>query len=331
MHMLNSLHRRRLLQGMAAAFCLPGVQALAQKSAWPSRNIRFVTQSAPGDAVDVRLRELLLDLSPLLNGATLIPDNKPGAGGVLAHQSVLNAAADGYSVLLANATMTILPAFNRKLPYNPLEAFTPVAVQGLSPIGLAIPASRPEKTLEDWVQWARGQGDQINYGSVGNGSVSHLYGFQLAEDMGLRATHIPFKGSTPGLLAMLAGDVHYGMYDTFSLRPLLTKGDLRVLAIAGEQRSKFLPDVPTFKELGHPGYDRAGWTGYFVKKETPLEIVARLAQSINQVNAKPEWAGKREQLWSEWHSMTPAQLATRVQMDAQAWALIVKRTGVYAD
>src|SRR5690606_4783203 len=114
--------------------------------------------------------ELLLDLGPLLNGQTLIPDNKPGAGGVLAHQSVLNAPADGYSVLLANATMTILPAFNRKLSYNPLEEFTPVAVQGLSPIGLAIPASRPEKTLDDWLQWARQQGDQLNYGSVGNGS-----------------------------------------------------------------------------------------------------------------------------------------------------------------
>ncbi|MGO1766700.1 hypothetical protein CAP48_08890 [Advenella sp. S44] len=329
--MLFSLDRRRMLLGVAATLCLPGVRALAQASGWPGRNIRFVTQSAPGDAVDVRLRELLLDLGPLLNGQTLIPDNKPGAGGVLAHQSVLNAPADGYSVLLANATMTILPAFNRKLSYNPLEEFTPVAVQGLSPIGLAIPASRPEKTLDDWLQWARQQGDQLNYGSVGNGSVSHLYGFQLADDMGFRATHIPFKGGTPGLLAMLAGDVHYGMYDTFSLRPLLNKGGLRVLAVTGEKRSRFLPNVPTFKELGHAGYDRMGWTGYFLKKETPVEIVARLAQSINQVNAKPQWSTKREQLWSEWHDMTPEQLATRVQTDAQAWASIVQKTGVYAD
>lgn len=329
--MVFSIHRRRLLQGAAAAFSLPGLQALAQTSGWPGRNIRFVTQSAPGDAVDVRLRELLLDLSPKLNGQTLIPDNKPGAGGVLAHQSVLNAPADGYSVLIANATMTILPAYNRKLPYNPLQAFTPAAVQGLSPIGLAIPASRSEKTLEAWLQWARQQGGQLNYGSVGNGSVSHLYGFQLADDTGLLATHIPFKGATPGLLGMLAGDISYGMYDTFSLRPLLDKGGLRVLAVTGEERSKFLPQVPTFKELGYVGYDRTGWTGYFFRRETPSEIVASLARSINQINATPTWAHKRDLLWSEWHSMTPEELTARVQADAKAWASIVQRTGVYAD
>ncbi len=326
-----SRYRRRLLQGAAATLCLPGIPALAQSSGWPSRNIRFVTQSAPGDAVDTRLRDILIDLAPLLNGAPLVPDNRPGAGGVLAHQSVLNAPADGYSVLLGNATMTVLPAFNRKLSYDPQKEFTPVAVQGLSPIGLAIPASRPETTLADWLAWARQQGDRLNYGSVGNGSVSHLYGFQLAGDMGLNATHVPFKGATPGLLAMLAGDVHYGMYDTFSLRSLLDKGGLRVLAVTGDQRSKFLPDVPTFKELGHANYERMGWTAYFLRTSTDPEIVARLAQAINQVNMRPEAARKREDLWSEWRSMTPAELTTRVRTDAAAWAAIVDKAGVYAD
>lgn len=328
--MASSLTRRHLLQAASSTLlgALPGLALATQ--AWPGRTIRFATQSAPGDPVDLRLRDFLQSLGPVLNGPTLVTDNKPGAGGVLSTQSVLNAPADGNHVLVANATMTILPAFNRKLPYNPLKDLVPVALQGQSQIGLAIPASRPEKTLEEWMRWARKQGGQLNYNSVGNGSVSHLYGYQLADTLGLQATHIPFKGANPGLMAMLAGDIQYCMLDTFTLRPLLSKGDLRLLAIAGSDRNKFLPDIPTFAELGYPGFERTGWTGYFVRAGTPTTAVERLAQAMNQVNATPEWARKREAMWSIWRSMTPAELAHQVQSEAEAWAAVVQKAGVYA-
>ncbi|MET4576255.1 Bug family tripartite tricarboxylate transporter substrate binding protein [Ottowia thiooxydans] len=329
--MALSLRRRLLMQSAAASVFCPVLPGFGQAPVWPNRIVRFVSQSGAGDPVDLRMRDFMLGLAPLLGGATLVPDNKPGAGGVLAHQSVLNAPADGNSVLLGNASMTILPSFNRKLPYSPQNDLVPVAIQGLSPIGLAIPASRPEKTLKEWLQYARRQSGQLNYSSVGNGSPSHLYGFQLADDMGFQATHIPFKGGNPGLLAMLAGDVQYGMYDTFTLRPLLTKNSLRVLAVTGDERSKFLPDVPTFKELGHAGYERMGWTGYFFKAGTAQSIVDRLAQSINQLNGTPEWAKKREDLWSSWRAMSPAVMARQVKSDTEAWAAIVQKTGVYAD
>jgi tripartite-type tricarboxylate transporter receptor subunit TctC len=281
--------------------------------------------------VDLRMREFLQGLAPLLGGATLVPDNRPGAGGVLSTQSVLSAPADGHSVLLGNATMTILPAFNRKLPYDPLVQLAPVALSGLSPIGLAVPTMRPEKTLADWVKWARGQQGQLNYCSVGNGSVSHLYGFQLADQLGFHATHIPFKGGTPGLLAMATGDVQYAMLDIFSLRPMLARGTLKLLAVTGEERSRFVPNVPTFRELGHPGFERTGWTGYFVRSGTPQPIVDRLAQAIDQHNGTPEWHRKREELWSTWRAMAPADLGRKVRSDAEAWAAIVRKTGVYAE
>lgn len=328
--MASPLTRRHLLQA-ASSTVLGALPTLALAQAWPGRTIRFATQSAAGDPVDLRLRDFLQSLGPVLKGPTLVTDNKPGAGGVLSTQSFLHAPADGNHVLVANATMTILPAFNRKLPYDPLKDLVPVALQGQSQIGLAIPASRPEKTLEDWLRWARKQGGRLNYNSVGNGSVSHLYGYQLADTLGLQATHIPFKGATPGLLSMLAGDIQYCMLDTFTLRPLLTKGDLRLLAIAGSERNKFLPDVPTFAELGHAGFERTGWTGYFVKAGTPAPLVERLAQAMNQVNATPEWARKREELWSIWRSMTPAELARQVRSESEAWAAVVQKAGVYAE
>lgn len=326
-----SISRRHLLQGASAALACPPWLASATTQDWPRRVIKFVTQSAPGDPVDLRLREFLQELGPLLGGATLVPDNKPGAGGVLSAQSVLNAPADGYNVLLATATMTILPAFNRKLPYDPLTQLTPVSFQGLSPIGLAIPSSRPGKSLAEWGKWAKAQKGRLNYCSVGNGSVSHLYGFQVADRLGLEATHIPFKGANPGILALVGGDVQYAMLDIFSLRPLLTRGDLRLLAITGDERSKFLPNVPTFAELGLQGFDRMGWTGYFVRTGTPQAIIVRLAQAVGQLNATPEWERKREDQWSGWSNMTPGELARKVRAEAAAWAAIVHKAGVYAE
>ncbi len=322
------ISRRRLVQAFPAALACTPLFASAKAENWPSRPIRFVTQSAAGDPVDMRLREFLNGLGPLLKGASFVPDNKPGAGGILSTQSVLNSPADGYSILVANATMTILPSFNRKLPYNPLTQLTPVALQGLSPIGLAIPASRPEKTVAEWVKWAKSQKGELNYCSVGNGSVSHLYGFQLADRMGFEATHIPFKGATPGLLAMGAGDIHYAMLDVFSLRPLLSQGTLRLLAITGEERSRFLPDVPTFKELGFEGFERTGWTGYFVRAGTAPGIVDSLAKAIDQHNATPEWNRRRDEQWSCWRSMSPGDLARKVRAETDAWAAIVQKSGV---
>ena len=329
--MRNDFKRREFLTGVGAM----GMSAMAPsawaQTAWPNRPIRFVTQAAAGDPVELRLRDFAQGLSPLLNGVPAIIDNKPGAGGVLAHQTLLQAPADGYTFMLANAAMTIFPSIYRKLSYSPLKDFTPVAFSGLSPIGLAIPASRPEKTLADWAAWASRQKGKLNYASAGNGSVSHVYGYQVSEDFDLGATHIPYKGVSPALVDMVAGQVHFVMLDTFSLRPLLTKGDLRLLAVTGDRRSKFLPAVPTFAELGHRGYDRMGWTGYYAKAGTPAPILEQMAGAINKLNATTEWTDKRDQVWSDWRAFTPAEMAERVKNETEAYARLIAKIGFYAD
>ena len=118
--------------------------------------------------------------------------------------------------------------------------------------------------------------------------------------------------------------------DIVSLRPFHEKGDIRILAVADEQRSRFLPDVPTFRELGHAGYDRLGWTIYFMKTGTPPAVVQKLAQAINSVNGSPEWERKRLQQWSDWQPLTPAQLEARVKRDQDAWGAIVTRGKIHA-
>ncbi len=323
-------HRRRLIQAALATPFASVLSAQAQ-TAWPSRPLRFVTQTAAGDAVDLRLREFLKGLTPALNNQALVVDNKPGAGGVLSHQVVINAPADGYTVLLANAAMTIAPSIYRKLSYNPVRDFQPVAFSGLAPIGLAIPASHPAKTFKDWLAWARTQGTKLNYASIGNGSVSHLYGYQLSEQLGLPATHVPYKGVAPALLDMMGGNVHFIMMDIFNLRGLLAKGDVRLLAVAMDDRFKYTPEVPTFKELGYAGYDRMGWTGYYVRTGTPATVIDQLAHAINALNATPEWAAKREAQWSHWVPMSPRDMAERFKYETEAWGAIARKTGFVAD
>ena len=306
------------------------VPRLAAAQAWPSRPIRVLTQDAPGGAIDARLREFAVPLSEELK-ATLVVENKVGAGGQIAHQALLTSPADGYNVMLANAAITIIPSLYRKLPYVPTRDFVPVAYSGLSAIALAVPASSPAKTLKDWMEWAKTQKGRLNYGSSGVGSVQHLYGYQLEQQLGLEASHVPYKTAIQFLPDLATGQLQFAMLDVFSLRPFMQKGNVRVLAVTGRERSKFVPAVPTFRELGLEGYERMGWTAYFVRAGTPAAIVDRLAEAIDKVNGQPEWVAKREATWSSYEVLTRVQLAEQVRAETTAWGELIRRTGASLD
>ncbi|RZT28853.1 Bug family tripartite tricarboxylate transporter substrate binding protein [Cupriavidus agavae] len=314
--------------GALSAFGLPPRALAAQ---WPERTVRFVTYSGAGDPVDLRLRDFLQSLAREYHNTPMIVENKTGAAGQIAAQSVLLAPPEGYDFLLANATFTITPTYFRKLQYKPLSDFVPVALSGSAPIGFAVPASNPARTFKEWVAWAKQQRGSLNYASLGNGSVSHLYGFQIRDDFKLDATHIPYKASGAALIDVLRGQISYVMLDTFNLRPLLAKKQLRILAVTGADRSQYLPDVPTFRELGFNGYERTGWTAYMAKAGTSRDIVASLNKSINKVNAMPEWARKRDEVWSVWKPLTPDELHKQLQGEVAAWGDLVRRSGVFGD
>ena len=298
---------------------------------WPERTLRFVTYSGAGDPVDLRLRDFLQALTREYHNTPMIVENKVGAAGQIAAQSVLLAPPEGYDFLLANATFTITPSYFRKLSYQPLSDFVPVALSGSAPIGFAVPASSPARTFKEWVAWARQQRGSLNYASLGNGSVSHLYGFQIRDDFKLDATHIPYKASGAALIDMLRGQISYVMLDTFNLRPLLAKKQVRILAVTGADRSQYLPDVPTFRELGFAGYERTGWTAFMAKRGTSPDIIASLNRSINKINATPEWARKRDEVWSSWKPLTPAELQKQLEAEVVAWGDLVRRSGVFGD
>lgn len=329
--------RRRFIAGAGggllglSALSAMGLPLRASAAQWPDRTVRFVTYSGAGDPVDLRLRDFLQSLAHEYRNTPMIVENKTGAAGQIAAQSVLLAPPEGYDFLLANATFTITPSYFRKLAYKPLSDFVPVALSGSAPIGFAVPASNPARTFKEWVAWAKQQRGTLNYASLGNGSVSHLYGFQIRDDFKLDAIHIPYKASGAALIDMLRGQISYVMLDTFNLRPLLAKNQVRILAVTGADRSPYLPDVPTFRELGFNGYERTGWTAFMAKTGTPTDIVASLNRSINKINATPEWSRKRDEVWSGWKPLTPAELQQQLQSEVAAWGDLVRRSGVFGD
>nr|WP_130392475.1 tripartite tricarboxylate transporter substrate binding protein [Cupriavidus agavae] len=321
--------RRFLMQaggGLAMAFAGP---VLADR--WPSRPIRFVTASSAGDPVDLQLREYQKSLAPSLGNVPMIVDNKAGAAGQIAAQSVLLAPPEGYDFLLASANFTITQSYFRRLPYRPMEDFTPVAMTGAAPIGLAIPASNPSRTLREWTAWAKRQKGALNYASLGNGTVPHLYGFQLTNDFGFEATHIPYKGAGAGLLDILRGQISFMMLDIVNLRPLLAKQQVRILAVTGDERSAHLPDVPTFREQGFNGYERTGWTGLLARRGTPPDIIRTLNHTMDKTSDTDQWRRKRAEVWSSWRPMSPEELQRQMQAEAEAWGALVRRVGVYGD
>lgn len=325
------LARRRFLTQAGGGALAMALSSAGLAAPWPSRPIRFVTASGAGDPVDVQLREYLKSLSQELGNVPMVVENKVGAAGQIAAQSVLLSPPEGYDVLLANANFTITPSFFRKLAYRPLQDFTPIAMTGAAPIGLAIPASHPGRSFREWIDWARRQGGALNYASLGNGTVPHLYGFQLAGDFGFDATHIPYKAGGPALIDMLRGQISFMMLDVVNLRPVLAKEQVRILAITGTERSKHLPAVPTFGELGFDGYERTGWTGLMARSGTPPGIVDALNRATDKISATSYWTRKREEVWSTWRPMAPAEIQRQLQREATAWGTLVRRAGIYGD
>lgn len=317
--------RRCFLQAAASGVAGLALPAFAQ-SDWPARPVRVVTHSAAGDPNDLVVRRFAQAVSTEL-GQNLVIENTPGAGGVLAHREFLRTPADGYSILHANVAVTLLPSTHPKLPYNPLAEFAPVAFMGWNALGLAIPANHPAKTYAEWAAWARTQKGKLNFGSGGNGSVQHLYGWQLSDHLGLDATHISYRGTGPAIRDMVGGQTHFVLSDTFSLRSFASGGQLRILAVTGPERSRYLPDVPTLGEFGAPNFEKRGWNAWFFKTGTPQAAVDRLASVANRVNALPEWAALREQLWIDWRPLTPAEVAAQVRRETESWAQVVKKSG----
>lgn len=280
----------RAALAVAAAACLPGAGAQAQTPApiAGGRPIRMVIGFPAGGPLDAHARLWTDPLARLL-GQPVIVDYKAGAGGTVGAQFVATAPPDGLTLLLANTgTMVINPALYRKLPYDTLRSFIPVARTAQQPLALVVHPDVPARTLPEFIDLLKRNPGRLNYGSAGNGGISHLVPEMLKASTGTYMVHIPYRGSAPAFTDLIAGQVQFMAESVPQAAQYAKAGKIRALAVTGRQRNVALPDVPTAIEAGLKGFEVVGFYGVLAPAGVPAAVIERLSAAFAQVLAQPE-------------------------------------------
>jgi tripartite-type tricarboxylate transporter receptor subunit TctC len=275
----------KLLMGVAVA-AVTTVAATAQ-TAYPNRPIKLIVSQAPGGSSDTIARMWAEHAGKALGG-TIVVENKPGAGGLIAAQNALNAPADGYTMLFGSVSLMVLNQFTYKpLPYNPEKDFTGVAMLTTVPFVLSTNPATGIKTLKDLTEKAKAAPGKLNFASAGLGNSTHLAVELLADAAGISMTHIPYKGEADGVMATIGGQTEAMAPVYGTALPHIKAGKLNPLAVLSPQRTAELPDVPTLSELGIKGFDNMGWSAVVARSGTPADIVEKINKATEAFHSNP--------------------------------------------
>jgi tripartite-type tricarboxylate transporter receptor subunit TctC len=323
---------REGLMRCGVAFVLSlALAGYAAAQGYPNKPIHIVAPSTPGDAPDVIARLLADKLSTAL-GTQVIVDNKPGAGGVVGSEFVAKAAPDGYTVIMGNAgSHGINAAVYTKLPYDIQRDFAPVSQIAVAPNIFVINPEIPAKTIQEFVAYAKARPGKLAYASGGNGSSSHM-SMELFKSMtGVDLIHVPYKGSSPALTDVVAGQDAIMSVNMPPAVPLVKAGKLRALAVTTSTRSPLMPEVPTVAESGLPGYETVAWFGVLAPAGTPRDVVDKLSVEIAKIARLPEMRERLTSLGAEPVGSTPEQFAAIIARDIAKWTALSKSVGIKVD
>jgi tripartite-type tricarboxylate transporter receptor subunit TctC len=279
---------RRWLPRSSAAALLATLAALAlpAAAAYPDKPIRLIVGQQPGSALDNAVRVITPPLSESL-GQQVVIDNRAGAGGMIAMQIGLAAAPDGYTLVNAGSPQMIAPFLFRKLDYDLFRDFVPVARLTVTQNALVVPPSLAVGDVRSLIALLKAKPSEFNLASAGVGSASHLAGELFNAMTGVRAVHVPYKGGAAAVTALLGNEAQYLITPLAAIIGQIQAGRLKALAVGGETRAVQLPAVPTMEEAGVKGYRSSGWNGIFAPRGTPAPVVAKLADTIRDLTARP--------------------------------------------
>ncbi|MEY3520504.1 MAG: hypothetical protein RLZZ177_1219 [Pseudomonadota bacterium] len=315
---------RRTLLGLAAAACLP-LAAWAQ--AYPNKPITLLVPFPPGGPTDLVARVLAKKMSEQM-GQSIVIDNKPGANGNIAAVAAAKAPADGYTVLYNTSSIALSPALYKNLAYDVQRDLAPVALTAVVPLALVVNPGVPVNNVREFIAYAKANPGKLSYGSAGNGNVTHLAAFQLVRHHDIDATHVPYRGSAPADVDLVAGQIQF-MTDTInSVMPFVKDKRLKLLAVTTSQRMSLFPDVPTLSETVMPGFEAGAWQGIMVPANTPKAVVQRLNAEINKALQSAEVKEKLALQGAEPLGSTPEEYGAYVKKELARWAAVVKATGV---
>ena len=308
--------------------CLASI-AVAQP--YPNKPIRLIVPSTPGDAADLVARLVALKLSPVL-GQPVTVENRPGAGGVIGSEAAAKSAPDGYTLIMGNAgSHSINAAVYPKLPYDIQRDFVPLSQVAVAPNIAVINPMVPANSIAEFIAYAKSQPGKLSYASGGNGSSAHM-SMELFKFMsGVDIQHVPYKGSSPALTDLMAGQVAIFIGNLPPTVPLIKAGKLRALAVTAKSRSALMPELPTISEAGLPGYETIAWYGVLTPAGTPPEIVRKLAAEIAKITRSPDMRDKLVEMGVDPVGGTPEEFKALIDSDIAKWKPIAKKAGIKID
>ena len=298
---------------------------------YPQKPIRLVVPFAPGGSSSIVARAVAAEMEKSL-GQPIVIDNKPGGGGNVAMVEVAKAEPDGYTLIIGHVgSLAMNPFMYDKLPYDVDRDFAAVSLLAIVPAIFVVHESVPAKNLQEFVALAKAQPGKLNYGSAGNGSAGHLAMEYLKQTAGIDIQHVPYKGTGPNIIDLVAGRTQAASAGTPPLMPHVKSGKLRVIAVGTAKRLHTLPDVGTVAEQGYPGFETSQWYGLNAPAKTPEAIIQRLAKeaakAAHSTSVKERFAADD----AEAVGSTPAEYAAFIKKEQARWSKVVRAAGIKAD
>ena len=330
------MRRSAIVAALLAPFAIV-IQASAQTpaaapdAAWPTQQIRLIVPYSAGGTTDM-LGRLAADYIGKRTGATVIVENRTGAGGNIGADIVVKAPPDGHTLaMVTNGVMTVNPSLYHAMPFDPATDLVVAAILGEAPQVVVVSKGVPAKTLQEFVALSKAKPGSINYASAGIGSSNQLSALQLERIAGIKMVHVPYRGAAPAVTDLASGQVQMMSVGVAPVISLVRDGQLRLLAATTEKRMPLLPDLPTASESGALGYESTTWFGVIAPAATPAPIVARINGLMRDLVADPDTKKRFDAAFLIAWSPTPAEARKLVATEAAMWRKIIKDAGIKVD
>jgi tripartite-type tricarboxylate transporter receptor subunit TctC len=323
------LPRRNFLQLAAGAAALPVVSRIARAQAYPTRPVRIIVGFVPGGAQDFVARLVAQWLSERL-GHQFIVENRPGGGGNIGAEAVVNAPADGYTLLVVGPPNMINATLYQKLNFNFMRDIAPIAGVVRAPYVMEVYPAVPTKTVSEFISYAKANPGKINMASAGIGTAPHVAGELFKIMAGVDMVHVPYRGEGAALTNLIGGQVQVIFGTLPSGLPLISAGNLRALAVTGATRSRALPDTPTVAE-SVPGYEASGLFGVGAPKDTPREIIGKLNKEINAALTDPKMKARFAELGETATPTSPADFGKLIADETEKWGKVIRAANIKAE
>ena len=317
---------------LAAVICsavMLGTPAHAAQT-YPMKPVRMIVPYVAGGNADIQARYIAERLSEAL-GKPLVVDNRGGANGMIGIELAARSPADGHTLLFVANTFTVSPSLFSKVPYDTIRDFQPITLIGETPVLFVGSTAVAASSVKEVLALARSRPGELNYGSTGSGSPSHLAGALLEMMTGIKLTHVPYKGMAAANLGVMTAQIQLGFPSITSVLPHVKAGKLKAFAITTKSRSALAPAIPTMDEAGVPGYEASIWNGILAPARTPRAIVTRLNETIVQILKSPQAQERYANVGAEIRYNSPEEFAALIRTEMAKWAKVIKAAGIRPD